>query len=203
MRSAGSRFLAFIWRPVLKKELRDLPFEIQLRRRLEMLGPTYIKLGQIMAIREDILPEVITEELKHLLDRLPEVPFETIRNIIEDSLGRPIDEMFTDIESQPIGSASIGQTHLATTRSGERVVIKIIKPGIRDTILSDIHLLKLLSHLLEWIIPAYQPKVIINEFCVYTEKETDLTYEADHAELFAANFSEYKLIAFPKIYRDP
>ncbi|MCB0301779.1 MAG: AarF/ABC1/UbiB kinase family protein, partial [Calditrichaeota bacterium] len=83
LRSAGRRVMAFFLKFTIKKELRNQPFEVHVRRRLEMLGPTYVKLGQIMAIREDILPKNITGELKQLLDHLPEVPFESIRTIIE------------------------------------------------------------------------------------------------------------------------
>ncbi|RMI09715.1 MAG: AarF/ABC1/UbiB kinase family protein [Calditrichaeota bacterium] len=202
LRSAGARFLAFLLRPLVKKELRSQPFEVQLRRRLEMLGPTYVKLGQIMAIREDILPKHITDELSKLLDRLPEVPFHVIKEIIEQNLGVPVEELFSEIQEEPLGSASIGQTHLAKTHSGETVVLKIIKPGIREAILSDLKLLKILANFLEWLIPRYQPKMIIHEFCRYTEKEIDLTYEADHAELFAANFADHPDIVFPKIYRE-
>ncbi len=202
LRSAGARFLAFLLRPFVKRELRNQPFATQLRRRLELLGPTYIKLGQIMAIREDILPKNITDELKRLLDRLPEVPFEMIQLIIEQSLGAKLSELFLDIQKESIGSASIAQTHLATTRKGERVVIKVIKPGIREAILSDIKLLQLLARVLEWLIPRYQPRMIINEFCAYTEKEIDLTCEADHAEIFAANFAHRTDVVFPRIYRE-
>jgi ubiquinone biosynthesis protein len=199
--AAGARFLALLLRPWVKKELRRLPFETQLRRRLEMLGPTYVKLGQIMAIREDILPKKITDELKQLLDRLPEVPFETIQPIIEKSLNAPIEDLFLDVKKEPIGSASIAQTHLAKTKKGEQVVIKVIKPGIREAILSDIKLLQILAGFLEWLFPRYQPKMIINEFCAYTEKEINLSYEADHAEIFAANFAHIPDVVFPKIYR--
>lgn len=202
LRSPGSRTAAFLVRPFVKKSLRDLPFAAQLRRRLELLGPTYIKLGQIMAIREDILPKNITDELENLLDRLPAVPFEVVEKIIEDNLGVPWQFHFRDIEREAIGSASIGQTHRATLRSGEKVIIKVIKPGIRETILSDIKLLKILGHFLEWIIGRYQPQVIIDEFCRYTEKEIDMTYEADHAELFTANFANIPDIVFPKIYHE-
>jgi ubiquinone biosynthesis protein len=200
-RYAGARSLAFLLRPFVKKELRNQPLEVQLRRRLEMLGPTYVKLGQIMAIREDILPEKITDELKRLLDRLPEVPFEWIQHIIEKSLRARLDELFFDIQKTPIGTASIAQTHLATAKTGEKIVIKVIKPGIREAILSDIKLLKISAVILEWLIPRYQPKMIINEFCAYTEKEVDLTYEADHAEIFAANFANQPDVVFPRIYR--
>jgi len=200
-RFAFARVTAFFLRPLLKKELRRQPFEVQLRWRLEMLGPTYVKLGQIMAIREDILPKKITEELKRLLDRLPQIPFAIIQQIIEKSLDARVEELFWHIDQEPIGSASIAQTHLATTKKGEKVVIKVIKPGIREAILSDIKLLKISAVVLEWLIPRYQPQMIINEFCTYTEKEVDLTYEADHAELFAANFADQPDVVFPRIYR--
>jgi len=200
-RAAFARGSAFLLRPFVKKELRRQPFEVQLRRRLELLGPTYVKLGQIMAIREDILPKKITAELKRLLDRLPQVPFAIIQQIIEKSLDARVAELFLDIQEEPIGSASIAQTHLATTKNGEKVVIKVIKPGIRDAILSDIKLLKISAVILEWLVPRYQPQMIIHEFCAYTEKEVDLTYEADHAELFAANFAGQPGVVFPRIYR--
>lgn len=200
-RFAVARVTVFFLRPLLKKELRRQPFEVQLRRRLEMLGPTYVKLGQIMAIREDILPKKITEELKRLLDRLPQIPFAIIQQIIEKSLEARVETLFLYIDPEPIGSASIAQTHLATTKKGEKVVIKVIKPGIRDAILSDIKLLKISAVILEWLIPRYQPQMIIHEFCAYTEKEIDLTYEADHAELFAVNFVDQPDVVFPRIYR--
>jgi len=202
LHSPFSRTYAFFLKIFIKKEFRKKPFEIQLRRRLEILGPTYIKLGQIMAIREDILPQLITDELKQLLDKLPEIPFEYISEIIEKSLQRPIHDVFMHIEEHPVGTASIAQVHMATTNQGENVVLKVIKPHIRETILSDIKLLKILGNFLAFIIPQYQPKTIIEEFCRYTEKEVDLTYEADHSDMFNANFSEYEDVVFPKIYRE-
>ncbi len=201
-RAAGSRVTALLLRPFVKRRIRNKPFEVQLRLRLEMLGPTYVKLGQIMAIREDILPSNITDELKQLLDQLPPVPYKQIEEIIEKSLERPASELFESVDPNPLGTASIGQTHRAKTLTGDDVVLKIIKPGIRETILYDIRLLQILANILEWIIPRYQPKTIINEFCSYTEKEIDLTFEADHAETFAANFVDHEEVVFPKIYRE-
>ncbi len=201
LHTPGKRFLAMLVRPFVKKELRNLPFPVQLRRRLELMGPTYVKFGQIMSIREDILPEAITIELKNLLDRLPEVPYAQIKEIIENEFDQPVTALFEYVDEQPLASASIAQAHRATTHEGDRVVLKVIKPGIRSTILTDMKLLKLVSGLLEWLIPMYQPKMIINEFCAYTEKEVDLTYEADSAELFAANFADDPHVVFPKIYR--
>jgi len=201
LRSAGSRLTAFLLRPFVSKNIRSQTFAVQLRLRLEMLGPTYVKLGQIMAVREDILPKDITNELKHLLSKLPEVDFDLIKDIIEDNLGASLEELFEYVEEKSIGSASIGQSHLAQTKNNERVVIKVIKPGIRDIVLLDLKLLKILARILEWFLPRYQPKLVLEEFCRYTEMETDLTYEADHAELFAANFADYDEVAFPRIYR--
>ncbi len=202
LRSFPSRFTAFLVRPFVKRDLRRLPFPIQLRRRLELLGPTYIKLGQILSLREDILPKVVTDELKNLLYKLPEVPYDHILKIIEKNLGGSVDDYYLFVEQQPLGSASIAQTHKAVTKDGKDVVLKVVKPGIRDTVETDIILLRWLGHFLNWTIPQYQPKRLIQEFCAYTIKEVDLENEADNAEIFRANFHDTKYICFPDIYRD-
>ena len=197
-----ARFAAFCVRPVVKSDLRDLPFAKQLRRRLEILGPTFIKLGQIMALREDLLPSPITSELSSLLDRLPQVPFRQVKYILERDLGRPLHELFRRVRKEPLGSASIAQAHLAETRSGDKVVFKVVKPGIREVITSDLKLLEAVGALLQWVLPRYQPQQIIEEFADYTEKELDYRYEADNAEIFAANFADTDGIVFPDIYHD-
>jgi|GEM_PF-397587 len=202
LRFGITRISAAVVKPFVTNELRSLPFPVQLRKRLELMGPTYIKLGQILALREDILPRVVTKELKNLLDRLPEIPFHEIREIIESSLERNLETCFSEVNRKPIGSASIAQTHLARTVEGDQVVLKVVKPGIRDSILTDIRLLKILGKFLQKTISQYQPEVLINEFCDYTEKEVDLRNEADHAELFAANFKDVNDVVFPAIYRE-
>ena len=202
LRSPGRRLLAFVLRPLVKRDLRDKPFPVQLRRRLEILGPTFTKLGQIMAIREDLLPDVITKELESLMDHLPAIPFEQVRAIIERDLERPVDVLYQSIDEEPLGSASIAQAHRAVTRSGDEVVVKVIKPGIRDVITSDLKLLEFFGVFLQWILPRYQPEQIIDEFGAYTRREVDYTYEADNAEVFAANFQDMPGIVFPEIYRE-
>ena len=141
--------LAALLRPFLMAELRDKPFPIQLRRRLEILGPTYIKLGQVLSLREDILPKPVTDELRLLLSRLPAVPMDAVRAIVERDLGRSLEAMFVRVEEEPLGSASIAQTHRATTREGDPVVLKVVKPGIRETLERDARLLALLGWLLD------------------------------------------------------
>jgi ubiquinone biosynthesis protein len=201
-RSPGKRTLAWILGVFVRSDLRDLPFPVQLRRRLEILGPTFTKLGQIMAIREDLLPDPITQELDSLMDHLPPIPYKQVRAILERDLDRAADDAFAEIDPDPLGSASIAQVHRATTPRGEEVVIKVIKPGIRDVITSDLKLLELFGVFLQWILPRYQPKQIIEEFSAYTKREIDFDYEADHAEIFAANFQDVEGIVFPDVYRE-
>jgi ubiquinone biosynthesis protein len=196
------RLLNVVTRPFLDRSLRDLPFPVQLRRRLERLGPTYIKLGQILSLREDILPKSITQELKHLLATLPAVPYPVLCELITKGLGRPLDEMFLSIDEIPLGSASIGQVHRATTRDGEPVIIKVVKPGIPAILRRDAKLLALAGWVLEIAFPRFGPKRIIREFSEYTLREVDLRREADNAETFAANFADEPDIVFPKIYRE-
>ncbi len=196
------RVLAALLRPFIRRDLRHASFAVQLRRRLELLGPTYIKLGQILSLREDLLPHDITEELKHLLSRLPAVSFEDFCMLVERDLGRPIDEMFAWVDDVPLGSASIAQIHRATTREGDAVVIKMVKPGIPETLLRDARLLRTLAGALQLAFPSYQPRRIIREFVDYTLREVDLRREADNAESFAANFRDEPDIVFPAIYRE-
>ena len=202
VRSLGKRMLAAILTPFVRSDLRDLPFPVQLRRRLEILGPTFTKLGQIMAIREDLLPEVITQELDSLMDHLPPIPFEQVEAIIERELDHSADTLFQAIDPDPLGAASIAQVHRATTHDGEDVVLKVIKPGIRDVVTSDLKLLEFFGGFLQWLLPRYQPKQIIEEFSAYTKREIDFDYEADHAEIFSANFQDVPGVVFPDVYRE-
>jgi len=202
LRSPGKRLLAWLLTPFVRSDLRRLPFPVQLRRRLEILGPTFTKLGQIMAIREDLLPEAITRELDSLMDHLPPIPFDQVTTVVERDLGAPVEEHFEEIDPEPLGSASIAQVHRATTREGDDVVLKVMKPGIRDVITSDLKLLEIFGVFLQWILPRYQPKQIIDEFSAYTKREIDYSYEADHAEIFSANFQDMPGIVFPEVYRD-
>ncbi len=197
-----ARLVAVLWKPLLSRKLRHLPFPVQLRRRLEILGPTYIKLGQVLSLREDLLPKAITDELKNLLDRLPVVPFERYLELVARDLRRAPGEVFAWIDPQPLGSASIAQIHRARTHAGDEVILKVVKPGIRETLQRDAVLLKMTGAWLEMIIPRYHPRRVIREFCDYTLKEVDLRREADNAETFAANFKDEPDIRFPRIWRE-
>ena len=202
VRNGLLRLGAALVRPFLRDDLRDLSFPAQLRRRMELLGPTYIKLGQILSLREDILPCAITQELRGLLDQLPVVPFARFVELVEDNLGRPVATMFSHVDREPLGSASIAQIHRATTVEGDDVVLKAVKPGITELLKRDARLLRALASLLHLFIPHYQPRRIIGEFVDYTMREVDLEREATNAETFAANFADMSDVIFPRIYRE-
>ena len=193
--------IAWCARPFVNAGLRDRPFPEQLRLRLEMLGPTYIKLGQILSLREDILPKPITSELRQLLNELPVVPFPRFLQLVEADLGRPIDVMFTWVEERPLGSASIAQIHRAHTVQGDDVVLKVVKPGVRELLARDARLLRLLALGLQAVFARYEPRRIIGEFVDYTLREVDLRREASNAETFAANFQDVPDVVFPAVHR--
>ncbi|MBP7589730.1 MAG: AarF/ABC1/UbiB kinase family protein [Thermoanaerobaculia bacterium] len=197
-----ARFAAFCARPFLDKDLLAQPFPVQLRKRLEILGPTYIKLGQVLSLREDILPAEITDELKNLLDRLPAVPLDRLKEIIEKDLKRPVVAMFSWIDPNPLGSASIGQVHKAKLLDGKVVIVKVVKPGNRELLKRDTILLNLLGRFLQTFLERLQPRKVFKEFSEYTLRELDLTREADNAETFAANFRDMPDVVFPKIFRE-
>jgi ubiquinone biosynthesis protein len=196
------RVLLFFVRPFLDQNLIRQPFPVQFRKRLERLGPTYIKLGQILSLREDLLPKSITDELKNLLDRLPVVPFERFKELVQADLKRPLDSLFRWIDPKPLGSASLAQTHRARLITGERVVLKVLKPGVRQSVQTDTRLLRLYGRFWQIPLARYQPRRLIDEFCRYTLREVDLRFEADNAEAFAANFKDQPDVHFPKVYRE-
>jgi ubiquinone biosynthesis protein len=192
--------LIFPW-PFLNKQIIAQPFPVQFRLRLEYLGPTYIKFGQILSLREDLLPKPITDELKRLLDRLPAVSYERLKELIVEDLQRPLNEMFAWIDPVPLGSASLGQTHRARLVTKEKVVIKVLKPGVSRMVHVDTQLLRFFGRFLQMFLGRFNPQRLIDEFSNYTLREIDLRFEADNAETFAANFKDEPDIRFPRIYR--
>ncbi len=194
--------LAIPW-PFMNKDIISQPFPVQFRRRLELMGPSYIKLGQILSLRDDILPKSITDELKNLLRQAPVVPFERFTQLIEKDLKRPVNIMFSWIDPVPLGSGSLAQIHIARLKEGKEVVIKVLKPGVRKMVETDTKLLNFFGRILQTtFLSRYQPYQLTREFSRYSLREVDLRIEADNAEIFAANFMDEPKIRFPKIYRE-
>ena len=201
LRGLPRRFAAAVARRLVRRELVDQPVATQLRQRLEMLGPAFIKLGQTLAVRRDLLPESVTGELGGLLGQLPAIPFDRFRDRVEAGLGQLVDDLFSWVETRPIGSASIAQIHRASTHEGDAVIIKVVKPGIRDTLERDARLLRFFGRLLELPWSRFQPRRVIDELVTYTLYEVDLVREADHAETFTAHFADQPDVVFPRVYR--
>ncbi|GIW47322.1 MAG: ubiquinone biosynthesis protein UbiB [Deltaproteobacteria bacterium] len=175
----------------------------QLRRAFEELGPTFVKLGQVLSTRPDLIPHTYIEEFSKLQDKVSPFPLEEARETFEKELGYSFEEAFLEFDSTPIASASLSQVYRATLKDGTRVAVKIQRPGIKPLIKSDIDLLYILARIAETSIPElklYNPVKIIREFERAIEKELDFTIEAANAERFRRNFHSSSDICFPKVH---
>jgi ubiquinone biosynthesis protein len=175
------------------------------RETLAELGPTFIKLGQILSSRPDILPPDFIAELSHLQDRAAPLPVATVFQLIEKGLGRPANQLFAWIDPEPMASASIAQVHRARLASGEEVVVKVQRPGIEEQIRSDTDLLFYLARFLEGVIEEtgiYTPTGIVTEFRTAMLLELDFENEARNIEEFARNHADRPYVVIPKLYRE-
>lgn len=175
----------------------------RLRQVLEELGPTFIKLGQILSTRPDLVPPAYIDEFSKLQDNVPPFPYKEAVNQIRMELGVEIEEIFTDFDPNPIASASLAQVHKANLQNGACVAVKIQRPDIKPLIESDIDLLYLLARLVEKSIPElklYSPRRIVREFERAITRELDFTIEAANAERFRRNFRLDRELYFPKVY---
>ena len=175
------------------------------RETLAELGPTFIKLGQILSSRPDILPQDFIAELTHLQDRAAPMPVELVFGLIEKSLGKPAHQLFASIDPEPLASASIAQVHRARLASGEEVVVKVQRPGIEEQIRSDTDLLFYLARFLEGVIEEtgiYTPTGIVTEFRQAMLLELDFLNEAHNIDAFAKSHLGRDYVVVPKLYRD-
>jgi ubiquinone biosynthesis protein len=179
----------------------------RLRLALEELGPSFVKLGQIMSTRADVLPPELIAELIKLQDAVPPVPFAEIKEQVERSLGASLGEIFAEFEEAPLAAASIAQVHrakLATDEGLMDVVVKVQRPGIGETISSDLDILHTFATLLERAVPEsriYSPAGLVHQFDLAITSELDFATEAENAQRFAQNFRGYKNVKFPIVYR--
>ena len=175
----------------------------RIRKTLEELGPIYVKFGQILSTRQDLLPDDIAEELERLQDRVPAFPGSQARELIEAAYGKPIDSVFRNFQEVPLAAASIAQVHTAELLDGTEVVIKVLRPKIRQYITRDINLLHTIARLAEryWK-PGYRlhPREIVAEFEKNLYDELDLLREAANASQLRRNFSDTNLLYVPEVY---
>ena len=176
----------------------------RLRLAFEELGGTFIKLGQLLSLRPDLVTKEYSEEFSKLQDEVKPFPFNHAKRIIESELGRPIGKLFKRFNQNPIASASIGQVYEAWLKSGERIAVKVKRPNINKLIYTDIHLLSYLAKLIKQHHPLsiVDPIEIVKEFQKYTIKELDYVREGKVIEKFYSNFKDDKITKIPKVYWD-
>jgi ubiquinone biosynthesis protein len=185
-----------------QEELSLLTSPERLRQALQELGPTFVKLGQLLSTRTHLLPRAFTLELANLHDQVPPVPFEQVQAILVAELRRPLNEIFAAIEETPIGSASIAQVYRAVLVTGERCVVKVQRPGIEKIVRTDLEIMAYLASLLENHVEGWrvhQPTAVVAEFAKSMEQELDFRAEAAHLERFAHQFTGEPTIYVPKV----
>ena len=196
--------------PVAEGEPPSEPLAIRLRRVLEELGPTFVKLGQIASTRADVLPAGLIVELKKLQDSVPPMSADDVDKILHETWGDDLDAVFVSFDRTPLAAASIGQVHVARLRAPapgvpERdVVVKLQRPGARTQIERDLDLLYQLARMVEASIPeakVYSPVALIGEFDRAVTAELDYGQEADNAQRFARNFAGSAMVRFPEPYK--
>jgi len=186
-----------------RRELVRYTTEERIRMAFEELGPTFVKLGQILATRPDLIPMTLIVELRKLQDAVPPFGSAAARNQIESALGRPIAELFAEFDDAPIAAASIAQVHRARLFSGEEVAVKVRRPGLEQVIGTDLEILRGLASLLEENAPelrAYAPAEIVEEFARAITLEIDLSNEASNMQRFARNFAGDPKVHVPQLF---
>ncbi len=184
---------------------RRLPAPQRLRTALEELGPIYIKFGQLLSTRRDFLPAELADELQSLQDKVPGFTTPGIAEIIEQALGGPWQDHFASVDQTALASASIAQVHAATLPGGQEVVIKVLRPGIEETIRQDIVVLKWLARLIERHLPdgrRLRPREVIADYEHVILGELNLMSEGANTTLLRRNFENSPLLYVPKVYWD-
>jgi len=187
----------------IQTEVLTLPLAARVRKTLVELGPTFVKLGQTLSVRPDIVPGSFIEELQTLQDNVDPAPFEEIRQILEEGLGTALTEQFQSIDETPLASASIAQVHKAVLRDGRTVAVKVQRPAIEDQIRSDLHILYTLAHLLTGRVSLpgmHTPVGIVQEFDVAINLELDFIQEARAISRFRHNFRTHDQIYAPEVH---
>jgi ubiquinone biosynthesis protein len=187
----------FFWRNL------DAPRAVRLRQALEALGPIFVKFGQVLSTRRDLLPPDIAEELARLQDRVPPFPAAEVLSVLQRVYGRPAAEVFAEFSAEPVASASVAQVHLARLPDGTEVAVKVLRPGIGQVIAGDLALLHAGATLIEtlWVDGRrLRPHEVVDEFSKHLEVELDLLREASNASQLRRNFRDSPLLLVPRIY---
>jgi len=181
------------------------PPQVRLRESFEKLGPSFMKLGQILSLRPDLVGFEYAKELEKLQSRAATFSFEQVEKIIQKEFGRPIGELFKSFEKKAFAAASLAQVHRAVLKDGTQAAVKVQRPNVEETIKKDIHILFFLAFLLEKYIPEskpLRPTQVVKEFAAWTMRELDFKVEATNTERFRYNLKDEPDIKIPKVYWD-
>ena len=186
---------------------RDLsaPRAVRLRQALETLGPIFVKFGQVLSTRRDLLPADIADELARLQDQVPPFPSSEVVAILERVYGKPLTQVFAGFEREPVASASVAQVHLAQLHDGREAAVKVLRPGIAVVIRHDLALLDAGATLMEWLWAdgkRLKPHEVVAQFARHLDDELDLMREAANASQLRRNFAGSPLLAVPEVYWD-
>jgi ubiquinone biosynthesis protein len=198
----GKRFVTL---DKIPKDLERLSQPQRLRLAMEELGPTFIKLGQLLSTRPDVLDKAYIQEFSKLQDKVPAVSFDEINAQIQRELGYPAEELFAEFSTKPLAAASIAQVHRGKLNSGEEVVFKVRRPGIVKIVETDIDVLMGLAYLIEQHVPTvalYDPVGLVKEFRRSIMRELNFSREGRTVDRFAVNFAESETVYTPKIFWD-
>jgi ubiquinone biosynthesis protein len=176
---------------------------VRVRCALEELGPTFIKLGQILATRVDLLPPEWIAEFAKLQDAAPAAPLSEIRAQLREDLGEEPETVFSELEAEPVAAASLAQVHRARLADGTPVILKVRRPGIRPIVEADLRLLNRLAEIVETEAPdlrRYRPREVMQQFTLSMRSELDFSSECHNAERIAANFAGHEEVVVPRIH---
>ena len=188
-----------------REKIETLSRAVRVRMALEELGTTFIKMGQILSTRPDLLPIEFIQELPKLQDEVPPFPFSEVEATIKEELRKPLCQIFSNFDEQPLAAASIGQVHKARMPDGKDVVVKIQRPGIQRTIEVDLEIMLHLASLMEQHLEGWdvqRPTRVVEEFARTLEKELDYTLEAAYMERFARQFEDEPAVYVPQVCRE-
>jgi ubiquinone biosynthesis protein len=192
---------ALSWTVTLGRRF-DLPRGVRLRMALERLGPIFVKFGQVLSTRRDLLPPDVADELAKLQDRVPPFPAAQAAALVEKAFGRRLDELFASFEAEPVASASIAQVHFATLKGGREVAVKVLRPGVLAAIDDDLTLLHTLARWVDRLSAdgkRLRPREVVAEFDVYLHDELDLVREAANAAQLRRNMQGLNLVMVPEM----